>query len=128
MDDKAIYKKGFGHRVKMRREEIGMSQDELAHKLGYAGKSFISKVESGINEIPQSKVPVLAEVLRTSVPYLMGWNQDMKSKTGLNDEERQIIAYYRSLNRTGKEIVYKTIQGIVDSGAYLEDTSLSDVG
>lgn len=126
--DKTIYKREFGKRVKMRREEIGMSQDELAHKLGYAGKSFISKVESGINEIPQSKVPLLAEVLRTSVPYLMGWNRDMQDRTGLTEEERQIVAYYRSLNRTGKDIVYKTIQGIVDSGVYLEDTSLSDVG
>ena len=126
--DKTIYKQEFGKRVKMRREEIGMSQDELAHKLGYAGKSFISKVESGINEIPQSKVPLLAEVLRTSVPYLMGWNRDMQDRTGLTEEERQIVAYYRSLNRTGKDIVYKTIQGIVDSGVYLEDTSLSDVG
>lgn len=126
--DKTIYKQEFGKRVKMRREEIGMSQDELAHKLGYAGKSFISKVESGINEIPQSKVPLLAEVLRTSVPYLMGWNRDMQDRTGLTEEERQIVAYYRSLNRTGKDIVYKTIQGIVDSGVYLEDTSLSGVG
>lgn len=126
--DKTIYKREFGKRVKMRREEIGMSQDELAHKLGYAGKSFISKVESGINEIPQSKVPLLAEVLRTSVPYLMGWNRDMQDRTGLTEEECQIVAYYRSLNRTGKEIVYKTIQGIVDSGVYLEDTSLSGVG
>ena len=126
--DKTIYKQEFGKRVKMRREEIGMSQDELAHKLGYAGKSFISKVESGINEIPQSKVPLLAEVLKTSVPYLMGWNRDMQDRTGLTEEERQIVAYYRSLNRTGKEIVYKTIQGIVDSGVYLEDTSLSGAG
>ena len=126
--DKTIYKRDFGKRVKMRREEIGMSQDELAHKLGYAGKSFISKVESGINEIPQSKVPLLAEVLRTSVPYLMGWNRDMQDRTGLTEEERQIVAYYRSLNRTGKDIVDKTIQGIVDSGVYLEDTSLSGVG
>lgn len=33
----------IGKRIKDKRTELGMSQDELAAKLGYSGKSMISK-------------------------------------------------------------------------------------
>ena len=34
-------------RIKKRREELGMSQDELAQKLGYKSRSTIAKIEKG---------------------------------------------------------------------------------
>ena len=38
-------------RIKKRREELGMSQDELAQKLGYKSRSTIAKIEKGENDI-----------------------------------------------------------------------------
>ena len=35
----------IGQRVKIRREELGMSQEELAKKIGYKSKSSINKIE-----------------------------------------------------------------------------------
>lgn len=64
----------FGERVKERRIELGWTQEELAEKMGYKSKSSINKIELGINDVTQSKIIKFAEVMNTSVEYLMGWD------------------------------------------------------
>ena len=46
----------IGERIKARRDELGMSQEELAHKIGYKSKTSINKIELGIQELRQSKI------------------------------------------------------------------------
>lgn len=65
--------KGLGLRIKARRIELGMTQAELAKKLGYKTKSSITKIEQGISDITQTQVKQFAEVLGCGVSYLMGW-------------------------------------------------------
>ena len=43
-------------RLRLRREELGLSQEQLAQRMGYRSKSSITKLEKGINDIPQSKL------------------------------------------------------------------------
>lgn len=43
----------IGQRIKQRRIELGMTQEELAHKMGYASKTTINKIENGINPVMQ---------------------------------------------------------------------------
>ena len=62
-------------RIKNRRKELKISQDELAQLLGYTSRSSISKIESGENDIPQSKVKAFAKALKTTPGYLMGWEE-----------------------------------------------------
>lgn len=64
--------KTFGERVKFYREKIGMTQEELAERMGYKHKSSITKIEKGIHDAPLSKVAELAKVLGVSVNDLMG--------------------------------------------------------
>lgn len=66
----------IGIRIKQRREELNMTQEELANKLGYKSKSTINKIEAGINDIVQSKVFSFAEALDTTAAHLMGWDID----------------------------------------------------
>ena len=65
----------IGKRIKARREELGMTQAELAKRLGYKSKTTIAKIESGVNDIVQSKVVSFAEALNTTPAYLMGWEE-----------------------------------------------------
>ena len=65
----------FYERIKLKREELKMSQDELAKKLGYKSRSSINKIEIGENDIPQSKIKAFAKVLNTTPAYLMGWDE-----------------------------------------------------
>lgn len=64
----------IGERIRKRRLEIGLSQDELAKKVGYTSRSTINKIENGTNDITQSMVWKMAEALDTPVSYLMGWD------------------------------------------------------
>lgn len=70
---KIRFMKEQGKRVKNQRESIGISQEQLALKLGYKNKASISRIEAGQNEIPQSKMQAFADALETTIAYLMGW-------------------------------------------------------
>lgn len=66
----------LGEIIKKRREELGMSQDELAKKLGYKSRSSIYKIEIGENDIPHSKLESFAAALKVGHGYLLGWEDE----------------------------------------------------
>lgn len=74
-----------GRNIAQRRKALGMTQEELAKKMGYKSKSTINKIELGINDIVQSKVVKFAEVLETTPAVLMGWVEMQKKNDTLTD-------------------------------------------
>ena len=56
----------IGKRIKAKRIELGMTQEDLANKLGYKSKTTIAKIENGTNDITQSRVVDFANVLNTT--------------------------------------------------------------
>lgn len=69
----------IGEMIKRRREKLGMSQDELAQKLGYKSRSSINKMELGLQDVPQRKVKDFAKVLGVSISYLLEDEQQNNS-------------------------------------------------
>ena len=69
-----------GDRIRERRKELGMSQDDLAKKMGYSGKSAISRIENEGNNLTTDRVSKLASALDCTPGYLMGWT-DKETKT-----------------------------------------------
>ena len=65
--------KTIGERIKSRREELNLSQDELAKKLGYKSRSSINKIEMDSRNLTQSKIKAIADALETTPTYIMGW-------------------------------------------------------
>ena len=61
-----------GERIKQRRLELGLSQDELAKKVGYKSRSSINKIETGAQQLRQSKIKAVADALDTTVNYILG--------------------------------------------------------
>ena len=53
-----------------------MTQDELAHAVGYKSRSTIAKIESGQRDVSQSKIVAFAKALNTSTSVLMGNDKD----------------------------------------------------
>ena len=53
----------LARRVRERRAALGLSQEELADRMGYRSKSSITKLEKGVNDLPQSKLEELAAAL-----------------------------------------------------------------
>lgn len=60
-----------GTNIKKRRYELHMSQQELAEALGYKTRSTIAKIESGDNDVTHKKLRHFAEVLDTTIEYLL---------------------------------------------------------
>uniref|UniRef100_UPI0032616F2C helix-turn-helix domain-containing protein n=1 Tax=Clostridium sp. NkU-1 TaxID=1095009 RepID=UPI0032616F2C len=90
-----------------KREALGITQEELAAKLGYKNKSTIAKIENGTNDIVQSKVVEFANALNTSASYLMGWKEEsqVQSQLQINQSEQTLLHKYRSLDDKGKHTV-----------------------
>lgn len=73
----------IGSRIRNRREELGLSQDELGKRLGYRSRSSINKIELDQRNLTQSKIKAIADALETTPAYIMGWDEpDQK----LNEE------------------------------------------
>lgn len=62
----------IGERIRIRREQLKMSQDELAKKIGYKSRSSINKFETS-RTLPLDKVELVAKALDCPPSYLMGW-------------------------------------------------------
>lgn len=69
-------KKPIGQIIKERRTELGLTQEQLAERLGYKSRSTINKIELGINDIAQRNLDKFAEALQTTKGYLMGMTDD----------------------------------------------------
>lgn len=64
-----------GSRIHQRRQELGMSADELAAKLG-KNRATVYRYESDdIENFPISVIDSLANALQVSPAYLMGWSE-----------------------------------------------------
>lgn len=84
----------IGERIKLKREELNMSQDELAKKVGYKSRSSVNKIESDGRGLPQNKIVLFANALQTTSAYLMGWeneNEMHQAELSLQDQQAYAI-------------------------------------
>lgn len=82
----------IGKRIREYREERGMSQKELADKIGVSN-SRVSNWEQGINRPDADILADLCRVLKVSPSELL----DVHLSTDeLNDQERKVIQAYRT--------------------------------
>ena len=64
-----------GERIKMRREQLGITQTALADMIGES-KQTIYKYESGVvSNIPSDKIEAIANALDVSPAWICGWEQ-----------------------------------------------------
>jgi transcriptional regulator with XRE-family HTH domain len=102
-NNKKVFLKHLGRRIRLCRENMSMSQETLAKMLGYKSKSSINKMESGINDIPQSTLKRIAEILHTTPTFLIdGDAPDSTKPIYLHDllESSQVMFF----SKNGKPI------------------------
>lgn len=110
--------------IRQRRIALGMSQEELATKLGYTSRSSINKIEKGKSDIPQSKIEAFAKALNISPAELMGWENNVttefSSDSALYDSETvQLLKNFEMLNLAGKERLIEFSEMLLSKGEYL---------
>ena len=112
----------IGDRIRKRREELGLTQEELAKKLGYASRSSVNKVEKS-RELSNKKVQLYADALKCSPGYLMGWD-DIPAQTHIydfNSIDNELFEYYKEnppqtqsiLNSKDKRDIAKDLNNIM---------------
>lgn len=65
----------IGDRIRIKREEMGLSQEMLAYHLGLKDRSSIAKIEKSKDDVSLKNVERIAGVLQCSISYLMGWDK-----------------------------------------------------
>lgn len=96
----------YYERIKKRREQLRMSQDTLAERTGYSGKSAISRIEKGEIDLPQTKIKEFCNVLQVSPNWLLlGVEAD-----GLSPHEKALIEAYRNAPPQFKKAVDDLLQ------------------
>jgi transcriptional regulator with XRE-family HTH domain len=101
----------IGEKIKARRLEIGMSQRELARKMGYSGNSTLNRIENGTVDVTQARVLQFAKALNCSVAYLMDWEEDEKNTTdNLTDGEKLLLSLFRQVPEDVQDVVLEMIQ------------------
>ena len=78
----------IGDRIRERRLELGLTQEELAAILGYKGKSAVCMVEKDASKgLSVGRVEAFASALNTSPAVLAGWIEpEMKKYLELSEE------------------------------------------
>lgn len=61
----------IGNNIKRARELKGLTQDELAKRMGYKSRSTIARIENGDNDVSQSKLKKFADILDVSIDFLL---------------------------------------------------------
>ena len=64
-----------GQKVKYLRQRLGLTQEELANKIGWKTKSSVAHIEQD-RDLPIDKIKLIADILGTTGAYLMGWERD----------------------------------------------------
>ncbi|BEO99220.1 hypothetical protein FNCP11_15360 [Fusobacterium nucleatum] len=90
-------------RIRNRRKELGMTQDELAKLTGYNDRSSIAKIEAKKADLSQSKIIAFAEALKVSTSYLMdGEVKKIEEKSNINmnhiETDFMMIPLYESIS------------------------------
>ena len=103
----------IGERIKKRREELGISVDELASFLG-VNRATVYRYES--NEIAKFPVDILetvAKALRTTPVCLMGWNGE-NGNPNESSNTGEFIRLFSQLSDDKQILVINIIKGFLE--------------
>lgn len=97
-------------RIKELRLKNGLTQEELADKLGLK-KSAIAKYENGrVENIKRSIIQKMSNIFDCSPAYLMGWDELNSNSLELSELEKQLVINFRKADEFDKTIVLRTLE------------------
>ncbi|WP_288866852.1 helix-turn-helix transcriptional regulator [uncultured Sneathia sp.] len=95
----------LGDKIRKYRKSIGMTQSELAEKVGYTNRSTLTHIEKGLIDIPTEKLHLIAQALGVSVSDLLednkkkAYNEPYHVDTSfLSSEEQQELKSLLDMN------------------------------
>lgn len=103
-------KVAVGSRLRIAREQLGLTQDEVAMSLGLKKNSY-SQLETGKNTLSVDHLVKLPEILNRPVNYFLGAGVD-----DLTEDELELVELYRMLpdKKNHREHVLMFLRGFVE--------------
>ena len=108
-----------GNKIKEARQALGISQTELAERLGYKDRSTIAKIEAGVNDVSQKKLAAIAEALGVQPVDLLDFPESYPTgnKKPVPQEEdgldNRLIAQLKALTPAEAQRVYDFVLGLI---------------
>lgn len=118
-----------GERIKKRRLELGLSQEELAKRLGNKSRASVCTVEKDKEDLTTDRIRKYAEALETTPAYIMGWDDPVETfdtpeafeshwnhigggrhPIELTDEEYTLIVDYRTADTYTQESIKRALE------------------
>lgn len=101
----------IGEKVKKKRKELGISQEELAVRLGVTYQQ-VQRYENGMNRLNVENIQVIADALDVSMSYFFGnGRKDIVSEEltpYLPTEESKLLGYFRKIREKSlKSLVFQ---------------------
>ncbi|THD64602.1 helix-turn-helix transcriptional regulator [Phenylobacterium sp.] len=94
----------IGARLRTRRRQLGLSQSDLAERLGVSFQQ-VQKYERGANRVAASTLLTAAQALNTTISWLVG-----EESSGREDDDD----VFRALSRPGALEMLQAFNGIPD--------------
>jgi len=105
-----------GDRIRKQREILKISQTELAESVKISKQTLYKYEKNIITNIPSDKIEELANVLRVSESYLMGWDENLKTDNAdlipdiLSDSVLiEHVNKLKQLNKEHQQTIYDNI-------------------
>lgn len=109
-----------GERMKMRRKELGLSADQVAEALQVSRATIFRYEKGDIEKLPGTALVPLANVLHTTVSYLMGWLDDVpmerkETPASLTEDGRvaEFVGLFDKLTAEQQALIISQIKGIL---------------
>lgn len=115
----------FGERLKIVRNQAGLSQKSLAEQL-YVTQQSVWKWEMNESSPNPETVAKIAEIFNVSADYLLGITEQKEKPTpedggGQDDPLRTILLHnFDQLNQEGREKLVDISDDMVSSGKYIK--------
>ena len=110
-------------RIKELRQARQMTLLEVSKKLGVS-ESTVQRYESGaIANLKYETIISLSNLFGVDPCYLMGWDEpapEPSESISLEDDERQLVEFYRSLNPIGKRKALESVEDLTQIEKYIK--------
>lgn len=104
----------IGDRIRQKREEFGMSQEDVG-KLLKVNRSTVKRYESGeTRRIPISTIRKLADILQTTPEYLLELEAGPVREEVLDQDVMVLARAMQKISPQKREIISKMIQAMSD--------------
>jgi len=109
----------LGFKIKKLRELKGITQDEIADKLGITQSAY-SKMEVGTVDIPFTKLEEISTVLEIPIENIIGFNEHLIFNLKNNKKANGLVINQISQNE--KKLYYDYIESLKTENTFLKNT------